>query len=75
MLYLARGRAVQTDSPPSGWPAVEPSMARRKTQRVLSREKLTFSITYSREREVLAPLAPGPLPASSRREQNEVPHC
>lgn len=51
MLYLARGRAVQTDSPPSGWPVAEPRTARRKAQRALPREKLTFSITYSRGRE------------------------
>lgn len=71
MLYLARGRAVQMDSPPSGWPVVEPSMARRKAQRALSREKLTFSITYSRGREMLAPLVPGrllPIQPQKRKE-------
>lgn len=35
MLYLARGRAVQTDSPPSGWLATEPSVVRRTAQRAL----------------------------------------
>lgn len=71
MLYLARGRAVQMDSPPSGWLVVEPSMARRKAQRAPSREKLTFSITYSRGREMLAPLVPGrllPIQPQKRKE-------
>lgn len=35
MLYLARGRAVHTESPPSGWLAVVPSVASRRAQRAL----------------------------------------
>lgn len=35
MLYLARGRAVQTDSPPSGWLASQPSAVRRRAHRAL----------------------------------------
>ena len=34
-LYLASGRAVQTDSAPSGWLAADPRVARRRAQRAL----------------------------------------
>lgn len=73
MLYLARGRAVQTDSPPSGWLVVEHIMARRKTQRALPRARLTFSITYSRGREELAPLVPGPLSTEPQERTERAP--
>lgn len=45
MLYLARGRAVHTVSPPSGWPAAEPSVARRRAQRALLVARVGVSIT------------------------------
>lgn len=61
-LYLARGWAVHMGSPPSGWPAEQPSVARRRAQRAPPQgvAGLGVPITYEKGGHMLHHWSPMP---------------